>query len=139
MTPESSTPAARSTPSGPSSSVGGAAAIHSKVARVPVTPCRGMGWDFKLNLLQPFQTLYDSLTQRSDGGGGTGVQEPDGCWGLRTHSRNLLAGFIIDFGPARREPGLPGGVRHRRGEPDPGAGCGHRQNGPEQHRGSRPG
>jgi len=58
------------------------------------------GVDYKLNLLQPFQTLYDSLLQTpsTDGVGGTGV-EVLSLSGIDHTFENLLAGFIIDFDP----------------------------------------
>ncbi len=58
-----------------------------------------MPWDgvnFQLNLLQPFQTLYDSLTQ--DPTAATGVQDLTAA-GVSHTFENLLAGFIIDFDP----------------------------------------
>jgi hypothetical protein len=58
------------------------------------------GVDYKLNLLQPFQTFYDSLLQTpsTDGVGGTGV-EVLSLSGIDHTFENLLAGFIIDFDP----------------------------------------
>ena len=58
-----------------------------------------MPWDgvnFQLNLLQPFQTLYDSLTQ--DPTAATGVQDLTAAGVMHTFE-NLEAGFIIDFDP----------------------------------------
>ncbi len=58
-----------------------------------------MPWDgvnFQLNLLQPFQTLYDSLTQ--DPTAATGVQDLTAA-GVSHTFENLMAGFIIDFDP----------------------------------------
>jgi hypothetical protein len=58
-----------------------------------------MPWDgttYQLNLLQPFQTLYDSLTQ--DPTAATGVQDLTAT-GVQHTFENLLAGFIIDFDP----------------------------------------
>jgi hypothetical protein len=58
-----------------------------------------MPWDgttYQLNLLQPFQTLYDSLTQ--DPTAATGVQDLTAA-GVSHTFENLLAGFIIDFDP----------------------------------------
>jgi hypothetical protein len=58
-----------------------------------------MPWDgltYHLNLLQPFQTLYDSLTQ--DPTAATGVQDLTAA-GVSHTFENLLAGFIIDFDP----------------------------------------
>jgi hypothetical protein len=62
-----------------------------------------MPWDgvtYHLNLLQPFQTFYDSLLQTpsTDGVGGTGV-EALSLSGIDHTFENLLAGFIIDFDP----------------------------------------
>ena len=60
-----------------------------------------MPWDgttYQLNLLQPFQTLYDSLTQMTDGSDGTGVQDLTAA-GVSHTFENLLAGYIIDFDP----------------------------------------
>ena len=56
------------------------------------------GLDYHLNLLQPFQTLYDSLTQTpaTDGIAGSGV-EALSLSGVDHTFENLLAGFIIDF------------------------------------------
>jgi hypothetical protein len=58
------------------------------------------GVDYHLNLLQPFQTLYDSLLQTpaTDGVGGTGVEVPS-LEGVMHTFENLEAGFIIDFDP----------------------------------------
>jgi hypothetical protein len=58
------------------------------------------GVDYHLNLLQPFQTLYDSLLQTpaTDGVGGTGVQVPS-LEGVMHTFENLEAGYIIDFDP----------------------------------------
>jgi hypothetical protein len=63
----------------------------------------GMPWygvDYHLNLLQPFQTLYDSLLQTpaTDGVGGTGVEVPS-LEGVMHTFENLEAGYIIDFDP----------------------------------------
>lgn len=60
-------------------------------------------WDgttYHLNLLQPFQTLYDSLTQdpSTSGIGGTGVEIPS-AEGVAHTFENLMAGYIIDFDP----------------------------------------
>jgi hypothetical protein len=58
-----------------------------------------MPWDgttYQLNLLQPLQTLYDSLTQ--DPTAATGVQDLTAA-GVSHTFENLLAGFIIDFDP----------------------------------------
>jgi hypothetical protein len=58
-----------------------------------------MPWDgvnFQLNLLQPFQTLYDSLTQ--DPTAATGVQDLTAAGVMHTFE-NLEAGFIIGFDP----------------------------------------
>ena len=62
-----------------------------------------MPWDgltYQLNLLQPFQTLYDSLTQTpaTDGIAGSGVEVPT-LEGVMHTFENLEAGFIIDFDP----------------------------------------
>jgi hypothetical protein len=62
-----------------------------------------MPWDgvtYHLNLLQPFQTFYDSLLQTPStaGIGGTGV-EALSLSGIDHTFENLLAGFIIDFDP----------------------------------------
>jgi hypothetical protein len=51
------------------------------------------GLDFKLNLLQPLVTLYDSLTQTP-----TGVEVPT-LEGIAHTFENLFAGSIIDFDP----------------------------------------
>jgi hypothetical protein len=58
------------------------------------------GVDYHLNLLQPFQTLYDSLLQTpaTDGVGGTGVEVPS-LEGVMHTFENLEAGYIIDFDP----------------------------------------
>jgi hypothetical protein len=58
------------------------------------------GVDYHLNLLQPFQTLYDSLLQTpaTDGVGGTGVEVPT-LEGVMHTFENLAAGYIIDFDP----------------------------------------
>ena len=58
------------------------------------------GVDYHLNLLQPFQTLYDSLLQTpaTDGVGGTGVEVPT-LEGVMHTFENLEAGYIIDFDP----------------------------------------
>jgi hypothetical protein len=58
------------------------------------------GVDYQLNLLQPFQTLYDSLLQTpaTDGVGGTGVEVPS-LEGVMHTFENLEAGYIIDFDP----------------------------------------
>jgi hypothetical protein len=58
-----------------------------------------MPWDglnYQLNLLQPFQSLYDSLTQ--DPTAATGVQDLTAA-GVAHTFENLTAGFIIDFDP----------------------------------------
>ncbi len=58
-----------------------------------------MPWDgttYQLNLLQPLQTLYDSLTQ--DPTAATGVQDLTAA-GVSHTFENLLAGYIIDFDP----------------------------------------
>jgi hypothetical protein len=60
-----------------------------------------MSWDgttYHLNLLQPFQTLYDSLLQTPStaGIGGTGVEIPTMA-DVNHVFENLLAGMIIDF------------------------------------------
>jgi hypothetical protein len=52
--------------------------------------------NFQLNLLQPFQTLYDSLTQ--DPTAATGVQDLTAAGVMHTFE-NLEAGFIIGFDP----------------------------------------
>jgi hypothetical protein len=62
-----------------------------------------MPWDgvtYHLNLLQPFQTFYDSLLQTPSTAGlaGTGVEIPS-LAGIDHTFENLLAGFIIDFDP----------------------------------------
>jgi hypothetical protein len=62
-----------------------------------------MPWDgvnFQLNLLQPFQTLLDSLEQTpsTSGLGGTGVEVPT-LEGVMHTFENLEAGYIIDFDP----------------------------------------
>jgi hypothetical protein len=58
------------------------------------------GVDYQLNLLQPFQTLYDSLLQTpaTDGVDGTGVEVPT-LEGVMHTFENLEAGYIIDFDP----------------------------------------
>ena len=58
------------------------------------------GVDYQLNLLQPFQTLYDSLLQTpaTDGVDGTGI-EVLSLAGVTHTFENLMAGFIIDFDP----------------------------------------
>jgi hypothetical protein len=58
------------------------------------------GVDYHLNLLQPFQTLYDSLLQTpaTDGVDGTGVEVPTLEGAMHTFE-NLEAGYIIDFDP----------------------------------------
>jgi hypothetical protein len=58
------------------------------------------GVDYHLNLLQPFQTLYDSLLQTpaTDGVDGTGVEVPS-LEGVMHTFENLEAGTIIDFDP----------------------------------------
>jgi hypothetical protein len=69
-------------------------------------------WDgttFHLNLLQPFQTLYDSLTQdpSTSGIGGTGVEIPT-AEGVAHTFENLMAGYIIDFdGYTEGSPACP--------------------------------
>ena len=58
-----------------------------------------MPWDgttFQLNLLAPFQTLYDSLTQ--DPTSTPGIEDLT-AGGVAHTFENLLAGFIIDFDP----------------------------------------
>jgi hypothetical protein len=58
-----------------------------------------MPWDgttYHLNLLQPFVTLYDSLTQ--DSTAATGVQDLTAA-GVSHTFENLLAGYLIDFDP----------------------------------------
>jgi hypothetical protein len=68
------------------------------------------GVDYHLNLLQPFQTLYDSLLQTpaTDGVGGTGVEVPS-LEGVMHTFENLEAGFIIDFDPyTAGSPACPG-------------------------------
>jgi hypothetical protein len=68
-----------------------------------------MPWDglnYQLNLLQPFQTLYDSLTQ--DPTAATGVQDLTAA-GVTHTFENLEAGFIIDFDPyTAGSPACPG-------------------------------
>lgn len=68
------------------------------------------GVDFKLNLLQPFQTLYDSLTQTpsTSGVAGSGVEAPS-LEGVMHTFENLEAGLIIDFDPfTAGSPACPG-------------------------------
>jgi hypothetical protein len=71
-----------------------------------------MPWDgvhYQLNLLQPFQTLYDSLLQTPStaGIGGTGVEVPS-LEGVLHTFENLEAGFIIDFDPfTKGSPACP--------------------------------
>jgi hypothetical protein len=60
-------------------------------------------WDgltYKLNLLQPLETFYESLTQApaTDGVAGTGVEVPT-IEGVAHTFENLFAGMIIDFDP----------------------------------------
>jgi hypothetical protein len=62
-----------------------------------------MPWDgvnYHLNLLQPFQTFYDSLLQTpaTGGVGGTGVEVPT-LEGVMHTFENLEAGYIIGFDP----------------------------------------
>ncbi|BBX45805.1 hypothetical protein GCM10009641_72180 [Mycobacterium cookii] len=62
-----------------------------------------MPWDgvtYHLNLLQPFQTFYDSLLQTpaTDGIGGTGIESFTSTDVAHTFE-NLLAGSIISFDP----------------------------------------
>lgn len=68
-----------------------------------------MPWDgttYHLNLLQPFVTLYDSLTQ--DSTAATGVQDLTAA-GVSHTFENLLAGYIIDFDPfTAGSPACPG-------------------------------
>ncbi len=66
-------------------------------------PGNAMPWagtTYHLNLLQPFQTFYDSLLQTPStaGIGGTGVEIPTMA-DLNHVFENLLAGTIIDFDP----------------------------------------
>ena len=72
-----------------------------------------MPWDglnYQLNLLQPFQTLYDSLTQApsTTGIAGTGIDAFSFTDVMHTFE-NLEAGFIIDFDPyTAGSPACPG-------------------------------
>ena len=72
-----------------------------------------MPWDgvnYHLNLLQPFQTFYDSLLQTpaTNGVGGTGIDALS-LTGIDHTFENLLAGFIIDFDPyTAGSPACPG-------------------------------
>ena len=74
------------------------------------------GVDYHLNLLQPFQTLYDSLLQTpaTDGVGGTGVEVPS-LEGVMHTFENLEAGYIIDFDPyTAGSPACPARATSRR-------------------------
>ena len=76
-------------------------------------PGDAMPWDgvhYQLNLLQPFQTLYDSLLQQPATNGflGSGVEVPS-FEGVAHTFENLLAGTIIDFDPfTAGSPACPG-------------------------------
>ena len=94
--PASSTPAARSRPTDGWGTSGNP--FEGGTGPGDTMPWDGV--DYHLNLLQPFQTLYDSLLQTlaTDGVGGTGVEVPS-LEGVMHTFENLEAGYIIDFDP----------------------------------------
>ncbi|MFZ1161602.1 hypothetical protein, partial [Mycobacterium sp.] len=92
-------------PSGPVSSEGDLGltgyGVSGNPFEGPTGPGDAMPWngEFKLNLLQPLVTFYDSLTQAPSGGiGGTGIEIPT-IGGIAHTFENLFAGMIIDFDP----------------------------------------